>query len=144
VRSGRQRTFDRLQNRFALKLAHKDVRLATDRWLANMAFAEMTAALNRGWENRDSRSPMLLQLERCRLNVEVAPRLAVNGLQHGLNPFLEALPRPSTFRHPRRRRNASESAEDFFSDPLEGILHSRPLWPTLRRGGRHHGRCDRG
>jgi len=42
--------------------------------LANMAFAEMTEALNR-WENRDSRrSPMLLQLKRCGLEVEVAPR----------------------------------------------------------------------
>ena len=39
--------------------------------LANMAFAEMTEALNRGWENRDSRSPALLQLERCGLKVEV-------------------------------------------------------------------------
>ena len=90
--SGRQRTFDRLQDRFlpntydppsfALKLAHKDMRLATELGrelgapmrLANMAFAEMTEALNRGWENRDSRSPMLLQLERCGLKVEVDPR----------------------------------------------------------------------
>ena len=87
--SGRQRTFDRLQDRFlpnkydppsfALKLAHKDMRLATELGrelgapmrVANMAFAEMTEALNRGWENRDSRSPMLLQLERCGLRVEV-------------------------------------------------------------------------
>jgi 3-hydroxyisobutyrate dehydrogenase-like beta-hydroxyacid dehydrogenase len=87
--SGRQRTFDRLHDRFlpnkydppsfALKLAHKDMRLATELGrelgvpmrLANMAYAEMTEALNRGWENRDSRSPMLLQLERCGLKVEV-------------------------------------------------------------------------
>jgi 3-hydroxyisobutyrate dehydrogenase-like beta-hydroxyacid dehydrogenase len=90
--SGRQRTFDRLYDRFlpntydppsfALKLAHKDMRLATELGrelgvpmrLANLAFAEMTEALNRGWENRDSRSPMLLQLERCGLNVEVDPK----------------------------------------------------------------------
>ena len=89
--SGRQRTFDRLYDRFlpnkydppsfALKLAHKDMRLATELGrelgvpmrLANSAFADMTEALNRGWENRDSRSPMLLQLERCGLEVEVAP-----------------------------------------------------------------------
>jgi 3-hydroxyisobutyrate dehydrogenase-like beta-hydroxyacid dehydrogenase len=87
--SGRQRTFDRLYDRFlpntydppsfALRLAHKDMRLATELGrelgvpmrLANLAFAEMTEALNRGWENRDSRSPMLLQLERCGLEVEV-------------------------------------------------------------------------
>ena len=90
--SRRQRTFDRLQDRllpntydppsFALKLAHKDMRLATELGrelgapmrLANMAFAEMTEAINRGWENRDSRSPMLLQLERCGLKVEVDPQ----------------------------------------------------------------------
>jgi 3-hydroxyisobutyrate dehydrogenase len=87
--TGRQRTFDRLHDRFlpnkydppsfALKLAHKDMRLATELGrelgvpmrVANMAFAEMTEALNRGWENRDSRSPMLLQLERCGLKLEV-------------------------------------------------------------------------
>jgi 3-hydroxyisobutyrate dehydrogenase-like beta-hydroxyacid dehydrogenase len=87
--TGRQRTFDRLHDRFlpnkydppsfALKLAHKDMRLATELGrelgvpmrVANMAFAEMTEALNRGWENRDSRAPMLLQLERCGLKVEV-------------------------------------------------------------------------
>jgi 3-hydroxyisobutyrate dehydrogenase len=90
--SGRQRTFDRLHDRFlpntydppsfALKLAHKDMRLATELGrelgvpmrLANMAFAEMTEALNRGWENRDSRSPMLIQLERCGLEVKVDPQ----------------------------------------------------------------------
>jgi len=89
--SGRQRTFDRLYDRFlpnkydppsfALKLGHKDMRLATELGrelgvpmrLANMAFAEMTEALNRGWEGRDSRSPMLLQLERCGLKVEIDP-----------------------------------------------------------------------
>jgi 3-hydroxyisobutyrate dehydrogenase-like beta-hydroxyacid dehydrogenase len=90
--TGRQRTFDRLHDRFlpnrydppsfALKLAHKDMRLATElarelgvpMRLANLAFAEMTEALNRGWENRDSRSPMLLQLERCGLKLEVDPQ----------------------------------------------------------------------
>jgi 3-hydroxyisobutyrate dehydrogenase-like beta-hydroxyacid dehydrogenase len=86
--SGRQRTFDRLSDRFLLnkydplsfapKLGHKDMRLATELGvpmrLANMAFAEMTEALNRGWENRDSRSPALLQLERCGLKVEVDPQ----------------------------------------------------------------------
>jgi 3-hydroxyisobutyrate dehydrogenase len=90
--SGRQRTFDRLHDRFlqnkydppsfALKLGHKDMRLATELGrelgvpmrLANMAFAEMTEALNRGWDNRDSRSPQLLQLERCGLKVEVDPQ----------------------------------------------------------------------
>src|SRR5262249_29649090 len=89
--SGRQRTFDRLHDRFlpnrydppsfALQLAHKDMRLATELGgelgvpmrLASLAFADMTEALNRGWGARDSRSPMLLQLERCGLKVEVDP-----------------------------------------------------------------------
>ena len=88
---GRSRTFDRLGDRFlinsydppsfALKLAHKDMRLATELGrelgvpmrIANLAYAELTEGLNRGWENRDSRSPMLLQLERSGLQVEVDP-----------------------------------------------------------------------
>ena len=96
--TGRQRTFDRLHDRFlansydppsfALKLAHKDMRLATELGrevgvpmrLANMAFAEMTEALNRGWENRDSRSPMLLQLERCGIEIAVDRRRVLEVL----------------------------------------------------------------
>ena len=39
-----------------------------------MAFAEMTEVLNRVWENLDSRSPALLQLDRRGLVVEVDPR----------------------------------------------------------------------
>lgn len=88
---GRGRTFDSLADQFlpgkydppafALKLAHKDMRLATELGrelgvpmrIANMAYAEMTEALNRGWEKRDSRSPMLLQLERVGLEINVSP-----------------------------------------------------------------------
>src|SRR5262245_58431604 len=107
--SGRQRTFDRLYDRFlpnaydppsfALKLAHKDMRLATELGrelgvpmrIANLAYAELTEALNRGWENRDSRSPMLLQLERSGLQVEVDPGRVQEVLERdppfgGLNP----------------------------------------------------------
>ena len=86
---GRQRTFDRLgdqflQNKFdppsfALKLAHKDVTLATElarehhvpMRLANLAQAELTEALNRGWGHRDSRVAMLLQEERAGVEIEV-------------------------------------------------------------------------
>jgi hypothetical protein len=54
------------------------MRLATELGVpmrhANMPFAEMTDALNRGWENRASRSPALLQLERCGIKVEVDPQ----------------------------------------------------------------------
>jgi 3-hydroxyisobutyrate dehydrogenase len=86
---GRTRTFDRLGDQFlsnvyeppafALKLGHKDMTLATGLGrevgvpmrLANMALAEMTEAMNRGWGNRDSRSPMLIQIERAGVKIEV-------------------------------------------------------------------------
>jgi 3-hydroxyisobutyrate dehydrogenase len=86
---GRQRTFDRLGRQFlqgvfdppdfALKLAHKDVMLATELGreigvpmrVANLAHAEMTEALNRGWGERDSRIPMLLQEERAGVEIKV-------------------------------------------------------------------------
>ena len=89
--AGRRRTFDGLVDQFlpgsydpaqfALRLAHKDVTLATDLGrelgvpmrLANIALAEMTEAMNRGWQDRDSRSPMLLQLERSGVAVKIAP-----------------------------------------------------------------------
>jgi 3-hydroxyisobutyrate dehydrogenase-like beta-hydroxyacid dehydrogenase len=85
--TGRQRTFDRLADgflrgkydppNFALRLAHKDVTLAValarehkvPMRIANMVLEEMTEALNRGWSNRDSRSPMLLQEERAGVQV---------------------------------------------------------------------------
>ena len=81
--NGRVRTFDRLggeflQNKwepasFALRLAHKDVSLATQlarevgvpMRLTNLALEELTEAMNRGWESKDSRVAMLLQEERA-------------------------------------------------------------------------------
>jgi 3-hydroxyisobutyrate dehydrogenase len=88
---GRRRTFDALADQFlpgrydppafALRLAHKDVSLATQLGrelgvpmrVANLALAEMIEALNRGWADRDSRIPMLLQLERSGVEVTVEP-----------------------------------------------------------------------
>ena len=69
--TGRQRTFDRLGRflsgkhdpaDFALRLLHKDVGLAVGLGrevgvpmrLANMAFEELTEAMNRGWGTRNS------------------------------------------------------------------------------------------
>lgn len=86
---GRKRSFDRMGDQFlqgnfdpanfALALAHKDVTLATElareigvpMRLANLTYAEMTDALNRGWHKRDSRSFLLLQQERAGLNIKV-------------------------------------------------------------------------
>jgi hypothetical protein len=39
--------------------------------MANLALDELTAALNRGWENRDSRVAMLLQQERAGIKIAV-------------------------------------------------------------------------
>ncbi|MBM3943392.1 MAG: NAD(P)-dependent oxidoreductase [SAR202 cluster bacterium] len=65
---------------FALRLARKDVDLAVSvgreyevpMRLANLALAEMTEAINRGWGNLDSRVAMLLQEERAGVEVRVA------------------------------------------------------------------------
>ena len=64
---------------FALRLAHKDVSLATalgrelnvPMRLANLALADLSEGLNRDWGNRDSRSIMLLQTERAGVEVKV-------------------------------------------------------------------------
>jgi len=88
---GRARTFDVLINQFlpgvydppafALRLAHKDVSLATGLGrelqvpmpMANLALDELTTALNRGWGERDSRAAMLLQQERADVHIAVDP-----------------------------------------------------------------------
>src|SRR2546428_2006551 len=91
---GRRRTFDGLVDQFlpgrfeppafALRLAHKDVTLATalgrehkvPMKLANITLEEMTEALNRGWAERDSRVAMLLQEERAGVEIRV-PEAAI-------------------------------------------------------------------
>ena len=40
--------------------------------LANLTYAEMTDALNRGWDKRDSRSFLILQQERAGLDIKVS------------------------------------------------------------------------
>jgi 3-hydroxyisobutyrate dehydrogenase len=91
---GRRRTFDGLTQHFlpgrfdppdfALRLARKDVALATEvgrefnvpMRLANLTLEELTEALNRGWGQRDSRVAMLLQEERAGVDVHV-PQAAI-------------------------------------------------------------------
>ena len=81
--AGRTRLFDRMQKQFltgvydppdfALRLLHKDVSLACQLGrevsvpmrLTNLAHQELTEAMNRGWEKRDSRVAALLQQERA-------------------------------------------------------------------------------
>ncbi len=80
---GRARLFDRMQKQFltgvydppdfALRLLHKDVSLACQLGrevsvpmrLTNLAQQELTEAMNRGWDKRDSRVSALLQQERA-------------------------------------------------------------------------------
>ena len=66
---------------FALKLAHKDVSLATEvgrefgvpMRLINATVADMTEDLGRGWADWDSRSAMILQQERAGIEFELDP-----------------------------------------------------------------------
>jgi 3-hydroxyisobutyrate dehydrogenase len=102
---GRRHTFDALINQwlpgkydppdFSLKLAHKDVGLATalgrelgfPMRMCELAYAEMTEALNRGWAGRDSRIVMTLAQERAGIEVKVDPERLKEAL---------ALPFPAT------------------------------------------------
>jgi len=104
---GRSRTFDELAAHFlpancdppdfALRLAHKDVSLAAELGrqlevpmpMADLALEELTAALNRGWGERDSRAAMLLQQERAGVEIAVEPesiRVVLNQDRSDLPP----------------------------------------------------------
>ncbi|MEO8717514.1 MAG: NAD(P)-dependent oxidoreductase [Burkholderiales bacterium] len=97
--TGRKRTFDRLAEQylpgafdppaFALKLAHKDLALAlalahevgVPMQLTTCTFGQFEEAMKRGWSDRDSRTPMLLQDERA----GVSPRVPVAKLREVLD-----------------------------------------------------------
>jgi len=49
--------------------------------IANMALAELSEALNRGWGDRDSRSPMILQQERAGVEIRVEPKRLAEALE---------------------------------------------------------------
>lgn len=88
---GRRRTFDGLVDQFlpgnfdqpqaALRIVEKDMMLATELGrsvgapmrIANLALADITEAMNRGWAERDCRSVMLLPQERVGVNIKVDP-----------------------------------------------------------------------
>ena len=95
--TGRARTFDRLGKflagqyapaDFALRLLHKDVGLAValgkevgvPMRLANMTLEELTEAMGRGWQQRDSRSPMILQVERAGIEQPLVPIEKTNAV----------------------------------------------------------------
>jgi 3-hydroxyisobutyrate dehydrogenase len=87
---GRSRTFDRIGDQylqdkyepasFTVRLAHKDLGLALElaRQLGvpmkhgEVAFGDFSAALERGWSERDSRSPMRLQNDRAGVTIKVS------------------------------------------------------------------------
>jgi len=97
--TGRKRTFDRLAEQylpgtfdppgFALKLAHKDLSLGlalarevgVPMQMTERAFADFEEAMKRGWGERDSRTPMLLQNERA----GVEPRVPADKLREVLD-----------------------------------------------------------
>jgi 3-hydroxyisobutyrate dehydrogenase len=97
--AGRRRTFDGLVDQFlpgafdppafSLKLAHKDVSLATalarelgvPMRLAALTLEELTEALRRGWGDRDSRVAMLLQEERADVRIAVPPEQIREALE---------------------------------------------------------------
>ena len=97
---GRRGAFDLLTDQFlpnkyeppafALRLAHKDVSLATalgrelnvPMRLANLALADLSEGLNRGWGNRDSRAIMVLQTERAGVEVKVDPQRLTEALDN--------------------------------------------------------------
>ncbi len=92
--AGRKRTFDRLAEQFlpgvydppafALRLAHKDMKLAMElahgcgvpMRMASIALEEFAEAMQRGWGDRDARISMTLQEERA----GVSPRVAIGSL----------------------------------------------------------------
>ncbi len=96
---GRRRTLDVMIDQFlpgkydpaafALRLAHKDVVLGTalgreldvPMRMANLALAELTEAMNRGWGDRDARSFMLLQQERVGIHIAVEPERLREALE---------------------------------------------------------------
>lgn len=88
---GRRRAFDRLADQFlvdkydppsfTLKGAHKDVSLAVNMGrelgvpmrLCNLTLEDFNEAMNRGWDNLDSRIPMKMQLERAGVTIACDP-----------------------------------------------------------------------
>nr|WP_294524829.1 NAD(P)-dependent oxidoreductase [uncultured Rhodopila sp.] len=74
---------------FALRLAHKDVSLATalgrelnvPMRLASLALADLSEGMNRGWGQKDSRVIMALQTERAGIEIKVDPQRLAEAME---------------------------------------------------------------
>ena len=79
---------------FALRLAHKDVSLATalgrelnvPMRLSNLALADLAEGMNRGWGHQDSRSIMKLQTERAGVEINVDPQRLTEAMEKKAKP----------------------------------------------------------
>ena len=133
---GRRGAFDLLTDQFlpnkyeppafALRLAHKDVSLATalgrevnvPMRLANLALADLEEGLNRGWGDRDSRSMMLCQLERAGIKIEVDPQRLTEALE---NKTKNGLTVPNVMAALRAGRSVRAPASGHLAPLLEFI-----------------------
>ena len=97
--TGRKRTFDRLAEHFlpgkfdpaafSLRLAHKDATLALElarevgvpMKIGEIAHAELSRAIERGWIDRDFRAAMALQEERAGVTTRVPPEKLRGALE---------------------------------------------------------------
>ena len=97
---GRRGVFERLPDHFligeydppdfALRGARKDIDLAVQvgrefdvpMRLASMSLQEMIEGVNRGWGDRDSRSPMMLQEERAGVQVRTTKEAIQEALEN--------------------------------------------------------------
>ena len=98
---GRTRTFDRIGDRylqgafdppsFALSLANKDLRLALELAeefdvpvrAARLVEEDFQEALDRGWGDRDSQTPLLLQNERAGVTIKLSAQEVLAVLDRG-------------------------------------------------------------
>jgi 3-hydroxyisobutyrate dehydrogenase len=98
---GRSRSFDRLADKylvdnyepasFTVRLAHKDLGLSLElaeqlgvpMQFTQATYDEFEAAIQRGWADRDSRTPMVLQNERAGVTIKMTPEEVRETLARG-------------------------------------------------------------
>jgi 3-hydroxyisobutyrate dehydrogenase len=98
---GRSRSFDRLADKylvdnyepasFTVRLAHKDLGLSLElaeqlgvpMQFTQATYDEFETAIQRGWADRDSRTPMVLQNERAGVSIKMTPEEVRETLAKG-------------------------------------------------------------